>query len=398
MGVDYSKRLERAKYHFLQSNENDENKRKIIEFIDYLIANDISPVRRLKYFYTLKTIYKNFKKTFTQANKRDIEEFVSWINTSTYEYWTKRDFKIIIKKFYKWLREEEGHNFSKYEYPDEVKWINTGKKQNKKKLPNELLNIEDIKKLAEKANNLRDRAIILSIYESGARIGEILNIRIKDLENDKYGSLINLSGKKGPRKIRIIASSPAINNWLLEHPNRQNKNAFLFCGIWGKKRGEEIGYNTINKLLKETAEKANINKPVNPHHFRHSRATELAKNFTESQLCEYLGWVQGSKEAATYVHLSGRDMDTAVLKMHGIIDEEEEKKNKFITINCPRCKTNNSPGNKFCSNCSLGLDLLSVKAFEKTKDDFNINFLNFLQDRDLALQTLNALTKLIQKQ
>jgi integrase/recombinase XerD len=316
MGVDYSKRLERAEYLFLQSNENDENKGKIIEFIDYLIANDISPVRRLKYFYTLKTIYKNFKKTFTQANKRDIEEFVSWINTSTYEYWTKRDFKIIIKKFYKWLREEQGLNYSKYEYPDEVKWINTGKKQNKKKLPNELLNIEDIKKLAEKANNLRDRAIILSIYESGARIGEILNIRIKDLENDKYGSLINLSGKKGPRKIRIIASSPGINNWLLEHPNRQNKNAFLFCGIWGKKRGEEIGYNTINKLLKETAEKANINKPVNPHHFRHSRATELAKSFTESQLCEYLGWVQGSKEAVTYVHLSGRDMDNAVLKMN----------------------------------------------------------------------------------
>lgn len=136
MGVDYSKRLERAKYHFLQTNEN---KRKITEFIDHLIANNISPVRQLKYFYTLKTIYKNFNKTFTQANKKDIEEFIGWINNSTYEYWTKRDFKIIIKKFYKWLKEEEGQNYNKYEYPNEVKWINTGKKQNKKKLPIEMM-------------------------------------------------------------------------------------------------------------------------------------------------------------------------------------------------------------------------------------------------------------------
>ena len=42
MGADYSKRLERVKYFFLQSNENDENKRKIINFIDHLIANDLN--------------------------------------------------------------------------------------------------------------------------------------------------------------------------------------------------------------------------------------------------------------------------------------------------------------------------------------------------------------------
>jgi len=128
MGVDYSKRLERAKYHFLQSNRRDENKKKIIEFTEYLLANDLSPARQLKYLYTLKTIEGNFHKTFTKATKKDIEKFVRWVNMSDYKYWTKGDFKIILKIFYKWLREEEGYNFSKYEYPSEVKWISTGKK------------------------------------------------------------------------------------------------------------------------------------------------------------------------------------------------------------------------------------------------------------------------------
>jgi len=151
-------------------------------------------------------------------------------------------------------------------------------------------------------------------------------------------------------------------------------------------------------MLKEVAEKTGLKKPVNPHNFRHSRSTELAKLFTESQLCEYLGWVQGSKEAATYVHLSGRDMDTAVLRMHGIIDREEEEKSKFITITCPRCKTKNTPGSKFCSNCSLGLDLHTVMNFEKTKDDFTTNLLSIIQDKELALKTLDALTKALHNQ
>jgi hypothetical protein len=151
-------------------------------------------------------------------------------------------------------------------------------------------------------------------------------------------------------------------------------------------------------MLRDVAEKSGVYKPVNPHNFRHSRSTELAKHFTESQLCEYLGWVQGSKEASTYVHLSGRDMDDAVLKMHGIIEKDSEEESKFKTVDCPRCKTINPPGSSFCSSCSLGLDLNALRSFEKTRDDFNANFLNLIKDKELALQTLEALTRLIQNQ
>ncbi|WP_394344768.1 hypothetical protein [Salinigranum halophilum] len=54
---------------------------------------------------------------------------------------------------------------------------------------------------------------------------------------------------------------------------------------------------------------------MNPHHFRHSRATHLANWLTEAQLCEWFGWVQGSNVPARYVHLSGRDIDNAYLAL-----------------------------------------------------------------------------------
>jgi hypothetical protein len=91
-------------------------------------------------------------------------------------------------------------------------------------------------------------------------------------------------------------------------------------------------------------------------------------------------------------------MDDAVLKMHGIIEKDSEEESKFKTVDCPRCKTINPPGSSFCSSCSLGLDLNALRSFEKTRDDFNANFLNLIKDKELALQTLEALTRLIQNQ
>lgn len=337
------------------------NRKYILNFVDQLSAEGISKSRQIKYLYNLKRIAILLSKDFKKANKPDMVKLCSKINNNNdWTEWTKHDFLVVIKRFYKWLRNTD-------EFPTEVKWIKSNMKKARKKLPNELLTIDNVKNLAENTNNLRDRCLILVLYESSARIGELLNIRIKDVEFDKYGALINLFGKTGARKVRIIASAPSISNWLLEHPSKDDKNNFLFCGLWGANKGKELMYRHVNKLLKEAGGKAKIDKPMNPHHFRHSRATELAKKLTESQLCEYLGWVQGSREAATYVHLSGRDTDKAILEMHGLVEEEKEK-DKFKPIICPRCNIKNEPAAKFCSGCSLGLDEKSVMNFDKQKD------------------------------
>ena len=205
------------------------------------------------------------------------------INNKDYMDWTKHGYLVMTKRFYKWLRETEGQNFVKNEYPQEVKWIKANFKNSQQKLPNELLTIEDIKKLADATNNLRDRAFVRMLYESGAKIGELINITLKDIEPDKYEIKVTLFGKTGPRKIRLIASAPAINIWIERgHSDKNNKDSMLFCGLWAKKKGKDIEYSTFWLMLHDLAKKAKITKPINPHYFRHSRATELAKMFTEA--------------------------------------------------------------------------------------------------------------------
>ena len=364
----FVKKLEAGKNYIERLEITPKNKRLILSFIHQLSAEGITNVRQCKYIYAFGTISKLLDgKDFTKLTKQDITKYCSKVNGADYTEWTKRDFKIIIKRFMKWLREQEGKKFDKHQYPEEVKWISTTMKNNRQHLPSELLTIDDVKKLADAANNLRDRCFVLMLYESGARIGELMNLSLKDVEPDKYGAKATLFGKTGSRKIRLIASAPAINLWIERgHPDRDNKNSFLFCGMWAKKKGEEIDYQTFRYMLQDLAKKAGVNKPVNPHHFRHSRATELSKQFTEAQLCQYMGWIPASREAATYVHLSGRDMDKAVLKLHGLVDEEDTEDSKFKAITCPRCGIQNSPESRACPHCGIPLDLQSVMEYEKS--------------------------------
>jgi hypothetical protein len=119
--------------------------------------------------------------------------------------------------------------------------------------------------------------------------------------------------------------------------------------------------------LKEIVDRAGIKKRVYPHLFRHSRATHLANHLTESQLKQYLGWVQGSSMASVYVHLSGRDVDQALLALNGINANKEKEAEKFKAIDCPRCKNRNSPISKFCSSCGLALDVKTAIEADETR-------------------------------
>lgn len=361
------------------------NKNVILEFSDFCLATGLTKARAAKYIYTLGTIGKILNKNFADVNKNDIMQLMKEINTNTeYAEYTKKDFKVALKKFYKWLRKTE-------DYPEEVKFLKTSMKNNTKRLPSEILTVEEVKMLADAADSLRDKAVILGLYESGARVGEFLPLRLKDIEFDQYGCLLMIYGKTGSRCIRLIASSPIIAKWLSIHPDRSNPNAFLWCGQSNTNKGEMLSYVGLCRLLRKLGKKSGIKKKLNPYNFRHSRATELSKNITEPQLCTIFGWEIGSDQPATYVHLSQRDTDDAILKIHGLLDEKEENGKQMKVLICPRCKTKNSPDARFCDSCGLPLDIQTALSIKKTSDEIDKYLTKILEDNDVKNLIRNKL-------
>lgn len=224
--------------------------------------------------------------------------------------------------------------------------------------------------MVEVATNPRDKAFIFVLYESGCRIGEILTLRMKDLEFDEYGAFLNVNGKTGSRRVRIIKSVPLLNIWL--NCNKYSKNPD--APLWVKLNDPKMEFMTCHafrSLLKNVVRKAGINKRIYPHLFRHSRATHLASQISESLLKQHMGWTQSSNMTATYVHLSGQELDKALLKASGVQISDKSKEDKLNIIHCPRCRNDNSAGSKYCFSCGFCFDLKIAIEIDETKKKVN---------------------------
>ena len=353
---NYDRRLKAVLDRIRASRQIDDgDKLDILKFQQQCFAEGLAASRVVKYIYTLLQIEKMLGKRFEKANREDIVKLVEKVERNKkWAEWTKHDFKVTLKKFYRWLRGIQKRGV----YPEEVDWITTTVKNSNSRLPEEILTEEEVKRLVQVANNTRDKALVLVSYESGARIGELLNMRIKDVTFDDLGAVTMVTGKTGDRRIRLVASAPALAEWINSHPERENQEAF----VW------PIGYRAVDKLFKGLAKKAKVKKRITPHLFRHSRATHLATKLTEQQLKQLMGWTMGSKMAQVYVHLSGRDLDNALLELHGL-KAQERKEEKFMVKVCPRCEEKNSPDATYCKKCAFPIDVETMEWENRTMDE-----------------------------
>ena len=123
-------------------------------------------------------------------------------------------------------------------------------------------------------------------------------------------------------------------------------------------------YAAFQALLSRVAARAGIKTRVFAHLFRHSRATFLASNLT-AQLCARFGWVQGSEQSGTYVHLSGRDADDAILELYGIKRNARKDIGLLMPKPCAACKLVNAFNCDICIGC--GAPIKSIPQPDPTR-------------------------------
>jgi hypothetical protein len=280
----------------------------------------------------------------------------------------------MIKKFYKW---HMGRNKVYPEFLDGVK----RPKHHEMVKAEDLVTPEEVNSLINSSKNPRDRALFSLLYISGARIGELLGMRIEDLAFDDYGALLKVNteryGKTGYRQIRIIGNSIAyLKAWLDYHPDRLNRSAWLFCGIAEGINGEQLSKWDVYSIIRKAKKRSGIKKKIYPHLFRHTRATILARNVTEAPLESQMGWVHGSRQTRTYVHLSLRDQDNAILKAYGIKVDEDETIKEDRPKECQRCHELNPSDATYCRKCWLPFTQEQAIEFQEEENELT----NFLEN------------------
>jgi len=343
----------------------------------------IGVARCLKYIQILKKISVRLDKPFNKVKQEDIEKFIEaleddkykyevrtesgkLLKTGYYAYSTKLDYKKTIKKFYKWLLGNNDY------YPELVEWIETY--DISKEIP--ALRREEIEKLVA-ASKVRDKAIIMFLFDSGARAEEFLNIRIGDLSKngDTYKVRI-VHSKTKPRTISIPMCSKYLSLWLDEY-GKKDEQSLIF----------PITYDGMRIMLKRTGRKV-LNKKVIPHILRHSSATYYTKYLNHFQLCYRYGWSMTSKMPDRYIDREGMVEE----KISDLVKTNElsilEKKNQGLKEEISLMKENNSQIN-------LELEKLKVEMNNVYKGK---NFMKLLislsnQQRQMAEEIENLTGK-----
>jgi len=176
-----------------------------------------------------------------------------------------------------------------------------------RKLP-VVLTIQEIDKIfciprIDTISGLRDRAILETIYSSGLRVSELINLKISDL----YFSdeVIRVFGKGSKERIVPIGQNAIywLNEYLIKsRPHFEKKmksHNYVFLSI----RGTKLSRMAIWKIVAFCSNEAGIVKTVHPHTFRHSFATHLLEGGADLRAVqEMLGHVDIST-TQIYTHV-----------------------------------------------------------------------------------------------
>ena len=267
----------------------------IHEYRDRCFADGLSYARVTKYLHELKGLYVRGMCSIPGARQADIISILAHIEREDLSGWAKHDFRLALRKYLAFCGRSELAGL--------VKLPNCGAH----KLPEELLTPEDIGVLMNFAPDPMMLSMVITLYESGMRIGELMGIRRKHVQMDAMGVVLIVDGKTGMRRVRVIEAAQYLDIWISEGSIKQDEPIF------------PIKYPAFKKRLQVLAVRAGIDKRIYPHLFRHSRATFLASYLTEAQLCAYFGWTIGSSMPRIYVHLRSKDLDSTLMNVPAVL-------------------------------------------------------------------------------
>jgi integrase len=356
----------------LKENMTKAEFKKLEQYEVELVKKALADTTRRKNFAMIWSLTKMLDgKNWLKLTQRDIDSLVMTImkthGKNGKDSATSSDNKRFLKVWYRFVK-LGSRDVELVGDPKETRGIRATNVY-RKLSATDMIPREDIKKVIDSCTTLRDKALIDFAYDSGKRIGEVLSIKIKDIQVTKNGYVVKTDGKTGVSTVLVLECLPTLAAWLEGHPNNDDPEAWLFPNekhIW---KGNKLAYNAARSMLLRAVKVSGIKRKIFFQLMRHSAATRAAKYMPEGLLKDRFAWSATSKMPSRYTHLNvGVDANNAYLKAHGIEPAVEENLN-VMPVMCPICKTPNSPDQKICQSCAKPLSTEMAVLLQEEKDD-----------------------------
>ncbi len=268
------------------------------------------------YSYDIRSLLKyinkyNNKLRLKDCDKQFIQEFIYKFSKNINSRSQARLLSS-LKSFFNYLIFEGLNKSSPMELIESPKIVS--------KLP-EVLSSKEVETLINnselnKNNGIRNSAILETLYGSGLRVSELINLKISNIHFDDKLLLIQGKGNK-QRLVPLGSICEAkiinyVNNIRILKKIKEKSRDIVFLNI----NGHKLTRATIFNIVKEAQKNSNINKIVSPHTFRHSFATHLLENGADLRSIQIMMGHENITTTEIYTHLDTKYLSKTLNKFH----------------------------------------------------------------------------------
>lgn len=180
-----------------------------------------------------------------------------------------------IRAWFKWLSKQ---NYILYNPASDIELP-----RNTKRLPKNILTASDAETIINQpdtgtANGVRDRAILETLYSTGIRRTELINLKVGDI--DQQRGTVMISQGKG-NKDRMIPIGERAILWIETYKTHVRPDLVIGMShnlLFLSRNGQELGASWLSRKVAKYIDQANIGKTGSCHLFRHTMATLMLEN------------------------------------------------------------------------------------------------------------------------
>lgn len=177
-----------------------------------------------------------------------------------------------------------------------VEALQVQRPKKQKRLP-QVLSADEVKSILTATVNLKHKTLLSLVYSAGLRIGEAIDLKLSDIDEQRM--LIHIKQAKG-KKDRYTLLSPSFLKLLKEYLASYKPKTYLFEG----QNSDQYSSRSAQQVLKEALSHTQIKKHVTLHTLRHSFATHLLENGTDIRYIQTLLGHNDPKTTMIYTHVS----------------------------------------------------------------------------------------------
>lgn len=181
-------------------------------------------------------------------------------------------------------------------------FINLPRAKKEKKLP-VVLSKSEVKRMLELTQNPKHYCILSLLYGTGMRVGEIVKLKMEDIDFER--KQIHIFRGKGA-KDRYVMLPESLIDALTRQRKLKKTDDFVFTNG----RGGRMIERTIDKVVKQAVERAEISKKVSPHTLRHSFATHLLEQGTDIRYIQELLGHAKLQTTQIYTHVAANNLES----------------------------------------------------------------------------------------